>query len=221
MAITKGRVMAKTYLRLTTGAAALALLLATGAAEARRAPPPKTTTTTAPAKSAPSSAKHGIGKGDTEIGFFFNYTNLEASSTNSFTLGAVFGQFLRDTVELRITPVINYTDSAGLSSFFFLPRVTVEKLFPNSSPVVPYVGGGIGFTLGVSSGTGFDQTDLGVFVTPVAGLKFFVSERMALEYALSLQYGVDYQCIDSGGFSSCNTGDKSSVDNTLRFDLYF
>ena len=209
--------MAKTFLRLTMAGAGLALLLATGAAEARKAPPPKTTSTA----SAPSSAKHGVGKGDTELGFFANYTNLEASSSNIFTLGAVFGKFLRDTVELRVTPVITYADAGGSTNFFFLPRVTVEKLFPNSSPVVPYVGAGIGLTIGIGSGTGFNQTDLGAFVTPVGGLKFFVSERMALEYALSLQFGFDYQCVDSGGFSSCNTGDKTSVDNTLRFDLYF
>lgn len=217
--------MAKTLPRLIAAAVSAALLLAaTNAGAATRnkttskAAEPSRGSATQPAA---SSARHGVGRGDTEIGFFFNYTTFDDANVDTATLGAVFGKYLRDTLELRITPVINYTNAAGFKNFLFNPYVTVEKLFPNSSPVVPYVGGGIGVTVGIGSGGGVDTTDLGLFVTPVGGLKFFVSERMALEYALSLQYGFDYNCVDAAGYSTCNTGTRSAIDNTLRFSVYF
>lgn len=168
-----------------------------------------------------SAAKHGIGKGDKEFGFFLTFDNTEDTDTNTLTIGAVLGTYLKDTLELRVTPVIIYTDQAGFSFFGFNPYVTLEKQFPNGSPVVPYVGGGIGINLDYGSGSGLSITDLGVFVTPTAGLKFFVGERMSLEYALGYQYGIDYQCVDAGGYSSCDNGTRSSLKNDLRFNIYF
>lgn len=213
--------MSKTSARRTAIVLSAALLLTAGAAEARPRPNPKVDTTVPKA----STAKHGIGKGDKELGFFANFTNTEgsagSSSTNSFLLGAVFGTYLRDTLELRITPVISVIDAGALTNYGFFPYVTLEKQFPNGSPVVPYVGGGIGLTLGYGSGGGITTSDLGLFVTPVGGLKFFVSERMSLEYALGFQYGFDYNCYDAGGFSSCNSGTKTAINNNLRFNIYF
>ena len=225
--------MSKTFPRLIAVAASLALLISAGSAEARArakkkdAKPVAESTSKSAAKPAAgkaSEAKHGVGKGDSEFGILFDYTHFDSNFDN-VTLGAVFGKYLRDTVELRITPVINYSsiDTGGgrFNNFSFLPYVTVEKLFPNASPVVPYVGGGIGLTVGYGTGGGIDTTDLGLFVTPVGGLKFFVSERMALEYALSFRVGFDYRCVDSGGYSSCNTGDMTGFRNDLRFNVYF
>ena len=197
-------------------ACAIALLLASGTAEARR-----------PVVSAPASseAKSGLGRGDTELGFFLDYQHLDGSGSNTLALGVVWGKYLRDTVEMRVTPVVTYLDAGGLKNFGFNPYVTVEKLFPNGTHVVPYVGGGIGLNIGTGSGTvagtSFTTSDLGVFVTPVGGVKFFISERMALEYALGFQVGFDYNCVDSGGFSTCNSGSKTEFHNDLRFNVYF
>ena len=196
----------------------LCLAFASPAAVARaKQPPPATAKST----SSPSAAKRGIGKGDKELGFFLTYDNYNDTQTNLLTLGVVFGTYLRDTLELRVTPVVLYVDSGGFSLFGFNPYVTLEKQFPNGSAVVPYVGGGIGFTIDFGSGGGTTISDLGIFVTPTAGLKFFMGERMSLEYGLGYQYGTDYQCVDAAGFSTCNSGTKSTLKNDLRFNVYF
>jgi hypothetical protein len=208
--------MQKTFQQCLAAAAALALLAGSGLAhaQARKANPP--------AAPAPAAAKKGIGEGDTELGFFANYTTFDDIDSDSFLLGAVFGTFLSDSVQLRVTPVISFTDAAGLSMFNLSPYVTVEKLFAMGSPVVPYVGGGLGLNVGFGSGQGTDIVNIGLFLTPVAGLKFFVSERMALEYALSLQGGFLYNCVSSdSGYSECNMGESTGLNNTLRFNIYY
>lgn len=204
--------MQKGFQQCLAAAAGLALLSASGLADAQARPT---------AKAAPSAAKQGIGEGDTELGFFANYTTFDDVDSDTLTLGAVFGTFLSDSVELRVTPVISFTDAGGFSMFNLGPYVTVEKLFAMGSPVVPYVGGGIGLNVGFGSDQSADIFNIGLFLTPTAGLKFFVTERTALEYALSLQGGFLYNCVSTPAYSECNLGERTAVSNTLRFNVYF
>lgn len=204
--------MNQTFQQCLSAVAALALLAGSGLAEAKE---PKS------GKPAPSAAKTGVGEGDTEFGVFANYTTFDDIDSDTLLLGASIGRFLSDSLELRVTPVISFTDSSGLSMFNLSPYVTVEYLFRNASPVWPYVGGGIGINVGFGSGTGVDIFDFSVFGTPVAGLKFFVSERMALEYALGFQVGVGTSCVDTATTSDCYDSTTEAINNTLRFNIYY
>ena len=223
--------MSKTFQHWMMSAAAVALLVGGGVAEAK------------PKKEAPkaSAAKTGIGKGDTEFGALLNLTNMEDADLNTLTVGVVFGKFMTDHLELRITPVVSYLSMEGagmeLWNFNLSPYVTLEYQIPTGAPVVPYFGGGIGITVGFgetnssSGGSTFesDSYTLGAFVTPVAGLKFFVSERTALELAVSYQVGASDTCtdtyVDTGSFSTfssdCSTNDTETLRQDIRFTMYY
>src|SRR5438105_2488285 len=89
-------------------ASAVAFLVVPTAADARPSQTARAKSTTS-SKSTAKSEKTGVGKGDTELGFFADYTNYDSTNTNQFLLGANIGKFLRDNMELSITPVIIYS----------------------------------------------------------------------------------------------------------------
>jgi hypothetical protein len=168
----------------------------------------------------PSEARHGIGKGDTELGLFLNASNFDDQDTTSIFIGASVGRFLSDSLELRVVPGITYVDVGGAANatvFSFSPYVSAEFNFGLGNPVVPYVGAGIGINLTSISATGYDAFQYGLFLTPVGGVKVFLSERVSLEYALSLQASIMEQCDDY----DCYGGDGTALQNTLRFNIYY
>lgn len=210
--------MSKTYLN------SLVIILSAGllvlSAPAAAAPKKKAVTASAPVV-APASGIESIGKGDTEFGVFANYTTFDDVDSDSFLIGASVGKFLSDSLALRVTPIFIFTDGGGSSSYTFSPFVSVEKLFRgagNRNPVVPFVGGGIGITLGYtdSPGTSYSST-IGIFVAPTGGVKYFLSERASVEYALSYQIGTVYISTELDSFS----GDIQTLQQNVRFNFYY
>lgn len=205
--------MSKTYFNSVMTLTTLALMLAAAPAAAQKKAEPVT---------APASGIESIGKGDSEFGIFANFTTYDDADTDFFLLGASFGQFLTDSLELKITPVISLTEGGGSTSFNFSPFFSLEKLFRgagNRNPVVPYIGGGIGLTLGYSDcNTCTDITTMyGLFVAPVGGVKIFLSERASLELALSYQVG--FIEISTGAFSA--SADTETLQQNIRFNFYY
>lgn len=205
--------MSRTYFSLIVTLATVMLALA---------PPPAAAQKKTTASTAPSAGIESIGKGDSEFGIFANYTTYDDTDTNFFLLGASFGQFLSDTLELKVTPTISLTEGGGSTSFNFSPFFSLEKLFRgagNRNPVVPYIGGGIGLSFGYSDcNTCTDITTMyGAFIAPVGGVKFFLSERASLELALSYQVG--FIEISTGSFSA--SADTETLQQNLRFNFYY
>lgn len=210
--------MSKTYVSsLILALTAVLLTLAPPAAAQKKqsvaAPAPVT---------APAAGIESIGKGDMEFGIFANYTTYDDVDSDFFLLGASVGQFITDSLAMKVTPVISLTEGGGSTSFNFSPFFSLEKLFRgagNRNPVVPYIGGGIGLTLGYSDcNTCINTTTMyGLFVAPVGGVKFFLSERASLELALSYQVG--FIEISSGAFST--SADTKTVQQNIRFNFYY
>lgn len=187
--------------------AGLALALAsTGAlAQAR-----KTTPKPEPAP-APSSSG-GIGKGDTEFGFFGNLRDDGTSTT--FLLGATVGQYLSDSLEMRVTGALAFIDAGGLSTTLFAPFVTAEYQFNTRTAWVPYVGGGLGIFL-----LGNDNFFIySLFATPTGGVKYFLNERTSLEYALSYQFPLFGAACDD---IDCYDAEISTLQNSFRINIYY
>lgn len=170
----------------------------------------------------------GIGKGDTEFGVFGNYTTFDDQDSDSLLIGASVGKFLSDSLQFRITPVIIYSEttipgpSGGTSTnFTFSPFFSVEKLFrgaTNGNPVVPFVGGGIGITLGYTDNPGPSYAStIGLLIGPTGGVKYFLSERASLELALSYQIGTVYISTETAS----SNGDIEIIRQDIRFNFYF
>ncbi len=209
--------MSKTYFSYLMTLAAVMLALAAAPAAAQQ----KTTPGVTPVK-APASGIESIGKGDMEFGIFANFTTYDDADSNFFLLGASIGRFMTDSLEMKVTPVIALTEGGGSTSFTFAPFFSLEKLFrgaSNRNPVVPYIGGGIGLTVGFSDcNTCTDITTiLGAFIAPVGGVKIFLSERASLELALSYQFG--FIEMSSGSFSS--SADTETLQQNIRFNFYY
>lgn len=192
-------------------AAAAFLLAAPVAHSAEKA---KTKPVAAPS---PATSAKGIGKGDMEFGVFANYSTYDDQDSDTLLIGASVGRYMTDALEFRITPVIVWNDSAGTSTFLFTPQFSLEYQFRNAGPVVPYVGGGIGLILGYTDTPGDYVSTLGLFLAPVGGVKFFVTERTSIEYALSYQFGSTYV---STTFTDAS-GDSQTLQQNVRFNIYF
>ena len=161
---------------------------------------------------APSSYSGGIGKGDTEFGFFGNLRDDGAST--SLTIGAAVGFYLSDALELRVTPTLSFVDAGGLSTTIFSPYVSAEYQFNTRTAWVPYVGGGLGlFILGND-----DFFMISLFATPTGGVKYFLNERTSLEYALSYQFPLYGEACDD---FDCYDADISSLQNNFRINIYY
>lgn len=208
--------MSKTYFNslIATLAAAMLVLAAPAVTAAQKKPAPA---------AMPASNIESIGKGDMEFGIFANYSTQDDVDSDFFLLGASVGRFLTDSLEIKITPVVSVlTASGGFFNFNISPFVSLEKLFRgagNRNPVVPFVGGGIGFTVGYSDCDACLDitTSYGFFVAPVGGVKIFLSERASLELALSYQIGILET--DTGSVSS--SADTETLQQTIRFNFYY
>ena len=210
----------KTMQSVSLGLALSFVLAAPVASAARRQPPPSKPSQMEKTLKEGSRRNESapVGKGDTEFGFSFLFSNYDEQGTNQVQLTASVGKFISDRAELSIEPTITYFDSAGSTSFTLAPFVAFKYLFRGanlSNPVVPYVGAGIGIDITSTSGAR-SSTDFGLFVAPVAGLKYFVSERVSLEYALSYNFGI-LESFDV----DCFSGTIQGLNNLLLFNIYY
>jgi hypothetical protein len=189
--------------------AGLALALASTGALAQKKPAAKPAAKPAPAA---SSSSGGVGQGDMEIGFFGNLR--DDGATTLFLVGGSVGRYLTDSLEARVTASLAFVDAGGISSTILSPFVTAEYQFNTGGPVVPYVGGGLGFFMLGND----DIFQFSLFVTPTGGVKYFLNERTSLEYALSYQYPLYGEtCTDV----DCFDADITTLQNTFRINLYY
>ncbi len=191
--------------------AGLALVLASTGALAQTK---KKTAAPAPAPApAANLSGGGIGAGDTEIGFFGSLRDEGAVS--SLTLGVSFGSYASDELELRLTNTLSFVDAGGLSTTIFSPYGSAEyQIVTPGSPFVPYVGGGVGmFLLGND-----DFFMYSLFLTPVAGVKYFLNERTSVEWGLSYQFPLIGEACDD---VTCNDADITTLQNNLRLNIYY
>lgn len=172
----------------------------------------------APAPAAePSSG--AIGAGDTELNFFGQISDQDALGT-LITLGLGYGTYTSDNMQLKLTQTITMVDADALSLFSYAPYVSAEyQIQPQpGSPFVLYVGGGAGLNLTTIDAGGFDFFTYSLFLTPVAGAKYFLEENMSLTYSLSYQFPIlgetcgDIDCFDS---------DTTTLQNFLGFSIYY
>ena len=187
------------------GGLALALASTGALAQTKKTP-------AAPAPAATPSGG-GIGAGDTEIGFFGNLRDDGAST--ALTVGVSFGSYASDNLELRLTNTLAFIDAAGTSTTVFSPYGSAEyQIVTPGSPFVPYVGGGFGmFILGND-----DFFMYSLFLTPVAGVKYFLNERTSVEYGLSYQFPLIGEACDD---FDCYDADITTLQNNLRLNIYY
>jgi hypothetical protein len=169
------------------------------------------------AEPAPSSS--GVGAGNTELNFFGQLSDQDAFGT-LITLGVGFGTYMSDDLQMKVTQTMTVLDADSVSVFSYAPYVSLEyQIRPDpSSPLVLYVGGGGGLNLTTIDAGGFDFFVYSLFLTPVAGAKYFLDERMSLTYSLSYQFPIvgetcgDIDCFDS---------DTTTLQNFLGFSVYY
>lgn len=174
----------------------------------------------APATQPAASGVAGIGKGDSEFGVFGNYTNFDDTDFQLLIVGVSLGKYLSDSFQLRISPAITYLDGGGISSFTLAPVISGEFQFrgaSRSNPVVPFVGGGIGISIGYSDFGASDSVDFSLGIGPTGGLKYFLSERNSLELAMTYLFGIGTSC----GDVDCLDTQTNTLQQTLRFNFYY
>jgi len=200
---------------LTIAGLVLALAAPGVHAQARKktAPPPAAAPAPAPVESA------GIGSGDTEVNLFGNLSDSDFGGT-TLLLGVGIGKFVTDNLELKLVQTMFFLDSDAASIFSYSPYVSAEyQIRPNlGTPLVGYVGGGLGLGLTSADFAGSTFFTYSLYVTPVAGLKYFLSERTSLTYSLSYQFPlVEEICGDIDCFDS----ETTTLQNTLGFSIYY
>lgn len=197
------------------------LALALSATPSHAAPPAAKSKPAAAAPVAKVAGPGSIGKGDTEFGVFGNYTTFDDVDSDQLTIGVTIGKFLSDTFELRIAPTISYISAGATSGLIIAPVISGEFLFRNasrSSPVVPFVGGGIGIDIGYfDSGAAGDFFNVGLSIGPTGGVKYFVTERASLEFALTYLFGIGTSC----GDVDCFDTETNTLKQALRFNFYY
>jgi hypothetical protein len=111
-------------------------------------------------------------------------------------------------------------DSDLASVFSYIPYGSAEyQIRPDpASPFVLYVGGGAGLNLTTIDAGGFDFFTYSLFLTPVAGVKYFLDERMSLTYSLSYQFPLLEETCDS---TTCVDSDTTTLQNFLGFSIYY
>jgi hypothetical protein len=188
--------------------AGLALALASTGALAQKKQAAKPAAKSEPA----ASSSGGIGKGDTEVGFFGDLRDDGVSTT--FLIGGSVGTYLSDNLEMRVNASLSFIDAGGLSTTIFAPFVAAEYQFNTRTAWVPYVGGGAGiFLLGND-----DFFMYSIFVTPTGGVKYFLNERTSLEYALSYQFPlIGESCTDV----DCFDADITTLQQNFRINIYY
>jgi len=191
------------------GGLALALASTGALAQAKK----KTAAAAATPAPAATPAGGGVGMGDTEIGFFGSLR--DEGVLTALTLGVSFGNYTSDNLELRLTQTFSFIDAGGISTTVYSPYGSAEyQIVTPGSAFVPYVGGGFGMFL--LSNDDFFMYSL--FLTPVAGVKYFLNERTSIEYGLSYQFPLIGEACSS---ATCDDADITTLQNSLRFNIYY
>jgi len=188
---------------------------AKGPAKKKAAPPPAAAPVPAPV----SSGSGGIGAGDTEVNLFGNLSDHDALGT-SVILGVGLGKFVTDNLELKLVQTMFVFDSDAASLFSYSPYVSAEyQIRPSpGTPLVAYVGGGLGMSLITLDTSGYDLFTYSLYLTPVGGFKYFLSERTSLTYALSYQFPLLEEACDA---YDCYDSETKTLQNTLGFSIYY
>jgi hypothetical protein len=202
----------KTTLLAMAGAA---LVFASGASAQTKKAPAKP----APAPAAEPASSGGVGEGSTELNFFGTLSDQDAFGT-LITGGVSLGKYVNDDLLLKFTQTMTIVDGDGFSLFSYAPYGSAEWQFrPDpASPFVLYAGGGVGLSLSQIDAGGFDFFTYSLFLTPVAGAKFFLDERMALTYSLSYQFPL---LEETCGDVDCVSSDTTTLQNFLGFSIYY
>ena len=197
--------------------AGAALALAAPGANAQKGKAPAAKPAPAPAPAPASST--GIGEGDTEMNFFGTLSDNDAGFT-LITFGVALGKYLSDDLQLKLTQTMTVVDGDAFSLFSYAPYGSAEFQFrPDpSSPFVMYAGGGAGINLQTIDAGGFDFFTYSLFLTPVAGVKYFLDERMSLTYSLSYQFPLIEETCDS---TTCADSETTTLQNFLGFSIYY
>lgn len=121
-----------------------------------------------PASSAPASSGNAIQEGATEVGGLVAWFKSDLYDAGFVVLNV--GRMFTDQLELRLSWIAILGDTSG---GFISPGA--DYFFPNrNSNVVPYIGAAYGLGYGDAS----DLASLDLH----AGLKQFLTERLALDY---------------------------------------
>lgn len=129
--------------------------------------------------SAPALA--GVGQGDFELGINVSVTKQEITIADTTTksdfgnIGAGFGYFIDDMIELKGAVSMTVTDAGNFGVF----SPGADFVFMGKEKVAPFVGLAYGLAFGDSTGVDSDFIDLH------GGVKFFISERASLELRLN------------------------------------
>ena len=133
---------------------------------------------------APAHAQ--IKAGDTEIGMFGIMSSDNEADTSSVTIGANVGRFFTDNLEVKgsfaITGISD-ADSNGTTIMFFGGGADLA-LGGAENKFVPYIGGLLNLTLLTYSDPTTDASGVGFTLDVHGGMKFFMTERAALDFQL-------------------------------------
>jgi hypothetical protein len=133
---------------------------------------------------APAHAQ--IKAGDTEIGMFGLISSDNEAETSTVTIGANVGRFFTDNLEAKgsfsITGVSD-ADSNGTTIMFFGGGADLA-LGGAENKFVPYVGGLLNLTLLTITAPTYDASGVGFTLDIHGGVKFFMTERAALDFQL-------------------------------------
>lgn len=157
----------KTASKIFTG-----VLLAAALTPALAATPAKPATT----RTAPPSAAGSIQEGQMEVGGLFAWFKSDDFDVGLLTASG--GLMITDQLEVRLDWTALLGDASG---GFLTPGA--DFFIPVEAPVLPYVGGG--YSLGYGDLGDFDSIELH------AGVKQFLTERIALDYRLRYQQPTD------------------------------
>lgn len=133
---------------------------------------------------APAHAQ--IKAGDTEVGMFGIISSDNEADTSSVTIGANVGQFFTDNLEAKGSfSITGFSDAAsnGATIMFFGGGADLA-LGGAENKFVPYIGGLLNLTLMTVTTPTTDASGVGFTVDVHGGVKFFMTERAALDLQL-------------------------------------
>ena len=127
-----------------------------------------------------------IKAGDNEIGVFGILGSDNEAETTSLTIGGNFGHFFTDMLEVKGSFTMSSTsDADGYGDALMFFGGGADLAFGGAeNKFVPYVGGLLNMTLLTSSTATYDASGVGVTVDIHGGIKFFMTERAAIDLQL-------------------------------------
>lgn len=133
---------------------------------------------------APAHAQ--IKAGDTEVGIFGFISSDNEAETSTVTIGANAGKFFTDNLEAKGSFSItgfSDADSNGATIMFFGGGADLA-LGGAENKLVPYIGGLLNLTLLAITTPTTDASGVGLTLDVHGGIKFFMTERAAVDMQL-------------------------------------